>query len=296
MEKELITQYLNQCRTLKGLNAKTLKAYRIDLNQYARFMADADLMDRQRIIQYLSLLHEKYKPKTAKRKIASLKAFYHYLVYEEIIAFHPFTKIDTHFKEPLLLPRTIDLSDLSRLLGCVYQSHNTRDIAILEMLVTTGLRVSEIAKIKTSELGEDTLRIHGKGNKERIIFLEDTHLKTALVAYYHEYQTYIERSDYFFINRSHNPISEQSIRLMVKKYARNAGIDKNITPHMFRHTFATMLLEEDVDIRYIQHILGHSSIVTTQIYTHVVNEKQKKIMREKNPRKHIMTKNDNEYA
>lgn len=288
MDKDLVVKYLEQCHTLKGLNSKTLKAYRIDLTQYVSFMENDDLMNRQRIIQYLCLLHQKYKPKTAKRKIATLKAFYHYLVYEEIIPFHPFNKINTHFKEPLLLPRTIDTKDLARLLGCVHQSHNTRDIAIIEMLVTTGLRVSEVAKIKTSEIGQDTLRIHGKGNKERIIFLEDTYLKSALVAYYQEYQKEIEKSGYLFINRSHHPISEQSIRLMIKKYTRCAGITKNITPHMFRHTFATMLLEEDVDIRYIQHILGHSSILTTQIYTHVVNEKQKKIMQEKNPRKHII--------
>lgn len=288
MDKDLIVQYLNQCRTLKGLSAKTLKAYRIDLTQYVFFMENDDLMNRHRIIQYLYLLHQKYKPKTVKRKVATLKAFYHYLVYEEIIPFHPFNKIDTHFKEPLLLPRTIDTQDLARLLGCVHRSRNTRDIAIVEMLVATGLRVSEIAKIKTSELSKDSLRISGKGNKERIIFLEDTYLKTALAAYYQEYQNDIEKTGYLFVNRSHHPISEQSIRLMIKKYTRSAGIKKNITPHMFRHTFATMLLQDDVDIRYIQHILGHSSILTTQIYTHVVNEKQKEIMQEKNPRKHII--------
>lgn len=276
------SNYIEKCEYQRKLSHKTIKAYSIDLKQFYQQIPSLD--NKEALNQYFLELHRKYKPKTVKRKIASIKAFYHYLEFEELIEHNPLHKIDTRFKEPLLLPKTITWQDMTKILQTIHQFKNSKDIAIIELLICTGMRVSEISNLKQENinLNEKVIRIYGKGGKERILSIDNDNLLKALHTYKQEYSFSCE---YFFINRSHNKISEQSIRFMIKKYTKLAGIDKNITPHMFRHTFATMLLEEDVDIRYIQNILGHSSITTTQIYTHVNNIKQREILTLKNPRK-----------
>ena len=126
--------------------------------------------------------------------------------------------------------------------------------------------------------------IYGKGAKERIIQLGNQEVISALILYQETFKTDIEVCGYFFVNRLQHKLSDQSVRFMINRYAQLAGIDQHITPHMFRHSFATLLLEQDVDIRYIQRMLGHSSISTTEIYTHVSNTKQKDILVHKHPR------------
>ena len=144
------------------------------------------------------------------------------------------------------------------------------------------MRVSEVSNLKVSEinLGDNTIRIFGKGSKERIMCISDNLCKTI--------SNYLisrsQESDYLFINRLGNRLSEQSIRYMVNDYANAVGAPLHITPHMFRHTFATELHNEDVDIRYIQQFLGHSSIATTQIYTHISTSKTREILEAKHPR------------
>lgn len=281
MIENYITTYINKCEFQRKLSSKTIKAYTIDLHQFSK---QVTILDNKDILtQYFSNLHTLYKPKTVKRKMASIKAFYHYLEFEEILTINPLHKIDTRFKEPLLLPKTINKYDITKILSLIYKENNNRDIAIIELLICTGMRVSEISHLKIENVNFEnkTIRIYGKGNKERILSIDNTNLLQALK----NYQDSITFPfPYFFSNRLHLTLSEQSIRFMIKKYTTLAGIKKNITPHMFRHTFATMLLEEDVDIRYIQNILGHSSITTTQIYTHVNNTKQREILTLKNPR------------
>ncbi|MNJ64298.1 Tyrosine recombinase XerD [compost metagenome] len=131
------------------------------------------------------------------------------------------------------------------------------------------------------------VRIYGKGAKERIIIISNPDVLAALKNYKTAFNQQIEDIGYFFINRVNNRLSEQSVRLMIIKYTKKANIAEHLTPHMFRHSFATLLLEEDVDIRYIQQILGHSSITTTQIYTHVSTKKQNDILTLKHPRNRL---------
>lgn len=295
--QQLITHYLDFCKYQKTLHEKSLKAYRIDLNQYADYMLKTDMqLNRSNLTAYIAILHKCYKPKSAKRKIASLKAFFSYLEYEEILPENPFSKIKVKFQEPVLLPRIIPIQNVQRIFETVYQLLDealtdyqkqtlTRDIAVLELLFSTGLRVSELCSLnsKDIDLEQGSIRIYGKGSKERIIQITNPNLINALLIYRNLFCTQLQDTDFFFCNRLGNRLSEQSVRFMINRYAKLANISEHITPHMFRHTFATL----EVDIRYIQQILGHSSIMTTQIYTHVTSCKQRDILTVKNPRNKI---------
>lgn len=299
--QKLITQYLDFCKFQKTLNEKTLKAYRIDLTQFADYMSKTDMqLSKSKLTGYITTLHQYYKPKSVKRKIASLKAFFSYLEYEEILLENPFSKIRVRFQEPVLLPRTVAIQNMQKLFRIAYQllpetttnyqkQTLSRDIAVLELLFSTGLRVSELCSLSNNDIDLDqgSIRIYGKGSKERIIQITNSNVLNALINYRDLYYEQIQNSEFFFYNRLGHRLSEQSVRFMIKHYSKLADITEHITPHMFRHTFATLLLEEDVDIRYIQHILGHSSIMTTQIYTHVTNCKQRDILTLKNPRNKI---------
>lgn len=291
MIREKVKPYLEYCEYRKELDGKTLKAYRIDLRQYFEYFSEKE-PNKESIERYITELHKSYKQKTIKRKIASIKAFYNYLEEEEFIEENPFRKIRVKFKEAIVLPRIIPRNEIEQLLNHMYTIQKKvnkqwlRDIAVIETFFATGARVYEISNIKAEsiDLNSGLIRFKGKGNKERYIQISDTQVLEVLKMYYRENLDRIKQSGYFFINRNGSRFSEQSIRIMMKKYSKQAGIERNITPHMFRHSFATYLIEEGVDISCVQQILGHSSIKTTQIYIHVAAQKQAEILKNKHPR------------
>lgn len=164
-----------------------------------------------------------------------------------------------------------------------------RDIAIIEVFFATGARVYEISNIRKDNVNLNTglIRLMGKGGKERYVQISSTSILALLKKYYAENESAIRQSGYFFVNNRGNRYTEQSIRLMLKKYTEQAGIERNITPHMFRHSFATYLIEEGVDVSCVQQILGHSSIKTTQIYIHIAAKKQAEILKEMHPRNNM---------
>ena len=289
-----IENYLTVCQDLKGLSPLTLKAYAIDFKQFYAFMKHKDCLSKECMIEYIDVLHKQYKPKSAKRKIACVKAFYHFMETENIIDNNPFHKIQIKYKEPIMLPKTIPLSSIETILKYGYQQYkyansayqkqvSLRNIIILELLFSTGMRVSEISNLKLEniDLKSNNIYIFGKGSKERIMCIANKEI-SLLIKDYLESRRF--NSKYLFINKIGNNYSEQSIRNMVNAYAKAAGVELHITPHMFRHTFATALLDEDVNLRYIQQLLGHSSIVTTQIYTHISTNKIRQILENKHPR------------
>lgn len=297
-----IVNYLSHCEHQKRLDSKTLKAYRIDLGQFSKSTGITDPIDvSSNILEiYISTLHEKYKPKTVKRKIASLKAFFHYLEYREVVILNPFNKIQIKFREPTVLPKIIPLltveSFLSTIYTCrrqaptAYQRKNAlRDAAIIELLFATGMRISELYSLKAGDisLSDRSLLIYGKGNKERRMQIGNDDVLHVLAEYHNTFHNKSTSNGVFFINQNQTPVSDQAVRRMINKYVSLAAIDLHITPHMFRHTFATSLLEADVDIRYIQEMLGHSSINITEIYTHVALSKQRDILTAKHPRKNF---------
>ena len=292
--RKKIKTYLEYCQFRKELNLKTIAAYEIDLKQFFDFVGSG-APEKPKIEAYITHLHKKYKQKTVKRKTASVKAFYAFLEEEEIISDNPFRKIRVRFKETLVLPRIIPRKEIETLLNYMYTHKQSadkfwqRDIAIVETLFATGARVYEISNIRREcvDLSGGLVRIMGKGGRERYVQIVQQPVLELLRKYYAANEKAIRDSGYFFVNRDGKRYTEQSVRLMIKKYCRRAGIERNITPHMFRHSFATLLLEEGVDIRYIQQLLGHSSIMTTQIYTHVAGRKQRDILSEKHPRNKI---------
>lgn len=289
-----IDEFLNYCRYHKKLSDKTIRAYKIDLSQYGVFSNE---LSKQALWDYIEYLNKKYKPKTAKRKLATLKAFIHFLLLQDLIDFNPFDKLETTIKEPLLLPKTIPLGVIAKLISFSYQQivfaksdyqirSAVRNTAILELLFATGARVAEICTLRSDnvDLLGNSVKFYGKGSKERIIPIENFAVLSILRKYHSLFEKEIPDSGYFFVNKLGRRMTEQSVRNMISFYCKQCGVDMHITPHMFRHSFATLLLEEDVDIRYIQRMLGHSSITTTQIYTHVTSAKQKEILKTKHPR------------
>lgn len=292
--KSCITEYLQYCRYRKELDEKTIKAYRIDLRQMKLHIGD-DIFNRFLLDSYITDLHRRYKQKTVKRKIASMKAFYFWLEERELLeGENPFRRIKVRFKEEKVLPRIIPREEIKKLFRHMYliKSRNAnnrvvqRDLAVVEMLFATGARVYEISNMKSDavDLVSGTIRIMGKGKKERYLQICNEEVIQCINDYYDSWKEEIEETGYFFVNARGKQLSEQSIREMIKKYSTDAGLSTEITPHMFRHSVATYLIEEGADISQVQKILGHSSIKTTQIYIYVAAKMQAEVLRMFHPR------------
>jgi integrase/recombinase XerD len=299
-----IESFLFHCIYEKNLSEKTLKAYKIDLQQFSRYNVKTCLQDIDKTFLRAYVKHlftSQYKEKTIKRKLATSKAFFSYLESENHIIESPFRHLHLKIKEANLLPKTIRLNEIKKLLRYMYKykasidrnkssyAYKTlvRDIVVIELLFSTGIRVAEVCSLKRSSLNltDGSITVIGKGNKERTIHFGTQQIKNLIKEYLRLYEKDIAGREHLFINRLDNALSEQSVRFMIKRYTSKANISTHITPHMFRHSMATLLLEEGVDIRYIQNILGHASISTTQIYTKVNPRHQKKILLTKHPRR-----------
>lgn len=302
-----IEWFLFHCEYEKRLNPKTLQAYTSDLKQMLDFMErEASVHQVGQVTPdvirgYLKGLAS-YKAKTIKRKMASAKAFFNYMEQEFDDYLNPMRKVRIKIKVPLILPNVLTLSEIGQILTYLYtkkaqtptderdQEKLLRLIAIVELLFGTGLRVSELCSLRIGDidLQEGLVKVYGKGSRERVIQICQSAIIEAM-------ENYIRISEYhgsgstrpLFLNLRGEALDAQSVRASIKALAREAGISKRVTPHTFRHTLATLLLEEGVDIKYIQTILGHSSLSTTQIYTHVTNTRQKIILRDFHPRRRL---------
>ena len=296
-----IEKFRFHCIYEKNLSLKTMHAYDADLNQFLEKFKNYKINEILKfdLKDYVeSLFNYSYKIKTIKRKIAVLKTFFNYLEFDEILEINPFRKLRLSLKEPKLLPKTLDIKEIKTILKYLYDLKHiydkstfrykllVRDIVTIEILFSTGIRVSELSNLKKNEINikQGIIKIFGKGSKERIIQICDKEVLLLLKEYCILFKIKDNETNHFLLNRLNNNFSEQSIRAMIHKYEEKLGL-KNITPHMFRHSFATLLLEEGVDVRYIQNMLGHSSISTTQIYTKVNTKHQRKLLNTKHPRR-----------
>lgn len=289
----LVFNYLEASEYEKKLSPHTIKAYRIDLRQFSEFSNNV-LVNKEGLMQYIKYLNKHFAPRTVKRKMASVRAFYHELSIDGTLEENPFDKIHIRIHSPQQLPRIIPSQVVWELLQSAYSSYPVggrqalRDIVVLELLFSTGLRVSELCSLskETFRLDMDGLRllINGKGRKERIIRITTPELLRLLQIYCNEYCKEIQNQGAILYNQRGRPISTQSVRRIITKHLHKLNASCHVTPHMFRHTFATSLLEAGMDIRYIQSLLGHSSISTTQIYTHVAAERQATLLLELHPR------------
>lgn len=300
----LINAYLEHCSREKRLDAKTVRAYQCDLNQFAQWLkTERCAFEKETVKRYLAFLNGRYKPKTVKRKLASLRAYASHRSYEHEDEQNPFSGLKVRIREPKMLPRTIPRTDLKDMLAAPLPSANLwqlRDRAIIELLTSTGIRISELCGLNRADcdLIERIVRVFGKGAKERIVQLESVEALRVIAQYLsclseweagkHAENSIRTSEQPLFVNRFGERLSDQSARAAVSRYAARAGVSLHVTPHMFRHTFATLLLEEGVDLRYIQNLLGHSSIKTTEIYTHVSETWQRNLLRKHNPRDVVM--------
>ncbi|MDE6211570.1 MAG: tyrosine-type recombinase/integrase, partial [Clostridia bacterium] len=277
----------------KNLSPKTLNAYSIDLNQFFKFEKDILHPD---ICAFISYLHIdlKLKDSSIRRKIITLKVFYEYLINRDLIAISPFAKLKFKFKQEQRLPKTLSIAEVSKILNCFDKDTSTlssfatkiylRDSALIDLLISTGIRIGEAAAITIDDIitSEHTILIHGKGRKQRLLYISSPITWNRIKTLMKERKNSKDR--HLFVNRYGHPLSINGIENIYKKYAALANVNPKSTPHYLRHTFATNLLANGADLRSVQEILGHSSVATTQIYTEVTTNRKKQVLRKFNYR------------
>ncbi|HHT09434.1 MAG TPA: site-specific tyrosine recombinase XerD [Atribacter sp.] len=285
--RNILEAYLQFLYWEKRLSDNTIQSYEQDLEQFVVFLEKKGMVSFSRLDQDIVEKFLRYEakreiaPASLSRKISALRTFFQYLIREKMSPENCAKLIDSpRFQRKI--PDVLDEVEIESLLNApdLTKPIGIRDRAILELLYASGLRVSELTSLEFShlDLENSMLRLWGKGFKERMVpFGEEA--SEALKRYFQQAREQIlkeKRSRSIFVGASGQPLTRQNIWVMIKKYSRKAGIEKTVTPHTLRHTFATHLLENGADLRVVQEFLGHSDIVTTQIYTHI----SKKILRE----------------
>ncbi len=277
----------------RNLSAHSLKAYRQDLDQFHRFLGDVPLpaVDYLTIRRYLGELSSKgYERTSMARKLATLRTYFRFLAKERHVEANPLSLVSSP-KSIRRLPKFLDWTELKSLLGApdMETALGLRDRAILELLYATGMRVGEIVALAVSAIDwqEREIVVFGKGSKERVVLMDD-HSAELLQRYLQEARARLvgrsPDSGVLFVNRQGQGLNQRSVQRMIQKYVQLAGIEKRISPHTLRHTFATHLLEGGADLRVVQELLGHASLSTTQIYTHVSQERLREVYKQSHPR------------
>ncbi len=292
-----IKQFKNYLKLERALASNSIDAYTRDVTKLMEFLnmhkkipdplqvLPVDLLDFIKFINELGL-----SPYSQARIVSGIKGFYKYLSYENLISVDPSELIEL----PRLgrkLPDTLSIHEIDQLFETIDMSKASgpRDRAMAETIYSAGLRVSELVNLKISNIYEDVgfLRILGKGNKERLTPIGKSALK-FIKSYQSEVRNHMQiksgHEDYLFLNRFGNKISRVSVFNLIKNLALRAGINKKISPHTFRHSYATHLIEGGADLRAVQEMLGHESITTTEIYTHLDRDYLKQIIKEFHPR------------
>ena len=285
-----IQQFIRYLSLEKNASPHTCRCYGKDLEEFEDFLKKSEMYlsasgrveiekaDRMAIRKYMSLLHRKNRKSSIARKVSTLRSFFKYLTREQVIASNPAKSVSTP-KVEKTLPTTLTVDEAFRLMESpksipekssgVSKESRLRDRAILELLYSSGLRVSELVGLNLDQLNPDLgiVRVMGKGRKERIVPVGVKALE-ALKDYLEE-RGVSRGEEAIFMNSLGGRLTTRSVGRLIKKYTRHSGIFRKVSPHSLRHTFATHLLDAGADIREIQEMLGHSSLSTTQRYTHV---------------------------
>jgi len=301
----LVHQFIHYLSMEKNASPHTCRCYQRDLEGFEDFLkssgmyltpsGDVELgkVDRIAIRKYLSFLHRKNRKSSIARKISTLRSFFKYLVREEMVSSNPAKSVSTP-KVEKTLPTTLTVDEAFRLMESPKslsgkssegsKERSLRDRAILELLYSSGLRVSELVGLNWNQLDQDLgiVRVMGKGRKERIVPVGAKAIE-ALKAYLEERGS-VEGGNPLFINSMGGRLTARSVGRLIKKYSRHSGIFRKVSPHSLRHTFATHLLDAGADIREIQEMLGHSSLSTTQRYTHLSMGKLMEVYDRAHPR------------
>lgn len=285
----LITKYIDYLKYEKKLSLNTISSYSDDLNIFILSINNKDLLkiDTKEIQIFLEKEYEK-SSRTKAHYITVLNNFYDFLIKENITKTNPLANIKLP-KIEKKLPDYLTIEEVNKLLDFpLNKAYDFRNKAMLELLYATGIRVSELINLRISDIDftNDYIRIIGKGSKERIVPFNDIS-KKYLILYINDYRPILlkrKTNEFLFINNLSNQISRQGFFKILKEICFKQGINKNVSPHTLRHSFATHLLNNGADLRIIQELLGHSDLSTTQIYTEVLNEKLKKDYESSHPR------------
>lgn len=292
-----VSGFLFYSQNTKQLSSHTIRAYQLDLEVFVSLIGrnkEIELIDRSILNQFVDHLFTKgLSQATVKRKLACLKSFFKWLENEEAIRDSPFRRFELKIRLPQKLPRNLSSQELNRLLISARKNlrlskhasyieddfsqltkTNINDLTTLlsiELLFTTGIRVSELTSIALSDIYLTELFIHikGKGQRERRVFITDQSIKNLIQSYLKFRKITEPNHNNFLVNSRGRPATTQTVRIWLKKISKQAKLNKIATPHMYRHSTATELLNSGVDITYVQKLLGHQSISTTQIYTHI---------------------------
>ncbi|MFP4547575.1 MAG: site-specific tyrosine recombinase XerD [Fidelibacterota bacterium] len=279
--QHLFREFLNHIKIERNLTPNTIAAYKHDLLRYYQFLKDnkiirPDKITIQKVRQYINTLADLgMSENSMARNISTLRSFHGYLLEENYIDDNP-TEFIQAPKLTMKLPRVLEVSEIEDILDEIDRGTDKglRDYAMIETLYSTGVRVSELISIKQKDLflDEQLIRIFGKGNKERVVPF-GSKAAQSIKAYLKYVRTKLAQkrksNDMLFLNMRGTPISRMGVWKIIRQYVQLAGIDKQVSPHVFRHSFATHLLEGGANLRAVQEMLGHSDISTTQIYTHL---------------------------
>ena len=291
-----LSNFINYLQSTKNPSEKTLAAYKSDLTQFFQFEMNVIAPDICAFISYLKV-ELNLKDTSIRRKIITLKNFYDYLLTYDYIPSSPFAKLKFKFKQERKLPKTLSISEISKILNC-FEVENLalssfkkqayiRDAALIDLLISTGIRIGEAAAITLDDIifSERVLLIHGKGRKQRLIYISSPITWERLKILIKERRKCDGK--FLFVNRYGQPITIHGIEDIYEKYRNMAHINAKSTPHYLRHTFATNLLANGADLRSVQEILGHASVATTQIYTEVTTNRKKQVLKKYNYRNKI---------
>lgn len=293
---EQVEDYLRYSQVERGLSNNTITAYRQDLTSFIRFLQKENLTSwPTQALDIDAFLAEQRDQKKAassiSRLITSLRKFYQWLVRQNIQKLNPMLEIDSP-KKRRTLPVALTVNEVNNLLEQPDTKKNLglRDRALLETLYATGIRVSELINLKFTDLHEELrlVKVFGKGSKERLIPISEVAL-TWIDSYKEKVRDPLilkigKNTNFIFLNSRGSSLTRQAVWQIIKHYCKMAGIQKNVTPHTLRHTFATHLLENGADLRVVQEILGHSDISTTQIYTNLSQKHILQVYEKTHPR------------
>ena len=294
--KNIILDYEFYLKIERGLSENTLKNYSLDINGLADFILSKNIEEnpkncsKETLQEFIYQYSKSISANSQARRISAIKSFFNFLIFEKIRSDSPADLIEGP-KLGRKLPVTLNLTEIEKILNGIElnQPHGHRNRAIIETLYGSGLRVSELVNLTLSNIffKEDIIRVIGKGDKQRLVPLGN-YSKKFIKIYMDEIRVFKkikkEDNDVLFLNRNGRKITRAMIFTIIKESARKAGIKKKISPHTFRHSFATHLLENGADLRSIQLLMGHESITTTEIYTHLDKKHLKKVMEKFHPR------------
>ena len=292
---DAFSDFLNHCRR-RGLSKHTYRAYLSDLSDFETWMIHEGITEVDKIVlrRWISNMQaQKLSPATIKRRLACLRATFKWLEEEGWIENNPFHNFHAAIRIPKRLPKSLSRSEMKAIFKqSASEAYNGKSISkltlwlALEILFSTGVRIAELCDIRLSDVDLETgiILIHGKGNRERLVYLVDSNVRTLMKKYQKSRLKVSTNTEKLFITGRYTPAKPDFIRRNLHKLVHRAKINRRITPHMIRHSTATHLLEAGVDIRYVQKLLGHSSISTTEIYTHVSNTSLQATLKKANPR------------